>query len=150
MLPGLSSSPCGNATRRTACNKGTDLAQAVYDANHKQVDLFAVYLPNQAMHTMEETLKNIMYQGIGAFSMARQKMEKVLAELVEKGQMSREEGKKVYDEFSEEALKAGKELKENMKDSIREMLEKSGIPSREEFEALKARVEMLENQKTEA
>lgn len=91
-----------------------------------------------------------MYQGIGAFSMVRQKMEKVLAELVEKGQMSREEGKKVYDEFSEEALKAGKELKENMKDSIREMLEKSGIPSREEFEALKARVEMLENQKTEA
>ncbi len=99
---------------------------------------------------MEETLKNIMYQGIGAFSMARQKMEKALAELVEKGQMSREEGKKVYDEFSEEALKAGKELKENMKDSIREMLEKSGIPSREEFEALKVRVEMLENQKTEA
>lgn len=99
---------------------------------------------------MEETLKNIMYQGLGAFSLARQKMEKALAELVEKGQMSREEGKKVYDEFSDEALKAGKEIKENMKDSFRELLEKSGIPSREEFEALKARVEALERQKTEA
>ena len=99
---------------------------------------------------MEETLKNIMYQGIGAFSMARQKMEKALAEMVEKGQMSREEGKKVYDEFSDEALKAGKEFKDNMKESFRELLEKSGIPSREEFEALKARVEALERQKTEA
>lgn len=150
MLPGLSSSPCGNATRRTAQGKCTDLTYVDYDANHKQVDLFAVYLPNQAKHAMEETLKNIMYQGIGAFSLARQKMEKALAELVDKGQMTRDEGKKIYDEFSEEALKAGKDFKENMKESFRDLLEKSGIPSREEFEALKARVEALERQKTEA
>ena len=126
------------------------IALAVNDLNHKQDDLFAVYLPNQAKHAMEETLKNIMYQGIGAFSLARQKMEKALAELVDKGQMTRDEGKKIYDEFSEEALKAGKDFKENMKESFRDLLEKSGIPSREEFEALKARVEALERQKTEA
>jgi polyhydroxyalkanoate synthesis regulator phasin len=39
------------------------------------------------------------------------------------------------------------EFKENSKETIREWLEKSGIPSREEFEALKARVEALEKEK---
>lgn len=99
---------------------------------------------------MEETLKNIMYQGIGAFALASKKMEKVLSELSDKGQITRDEGKKIYDEFSEEALKAGKDFKETMKESFRELFEKSGIPSREEFDALSVRVEALERQKTES
>jgi polyhydroxyalkanoate synthesis regulator phasin len=37
-----------------------------------------------------------------------------------------------------------------MKESFRDLLEKSGIPSRQEFEALKARVEALEQQKAES
>ena len=96
---------------------------------------------------MEETLKNLMYQGLGVIAITKDKMEKAISEMVEKGRMTREEGKKFYDELSEETTKAGKEFRENAKDTIRDWIEKSGIPSREEFEALKARVEALEADK---
>jgi polyhydroxyalkanoate synthesis regulator phasin len=93
---------------------------------------------------MEESLKNLLYQGLGVISITKDKVEKVVAELVEKGKLSREEGMKFAEELSTEAKKAGEEFKASGKDTLREWIEKSGIPSREEFEALKARVAELE------
>jgi polyhydroxyalkanoate synthesis regulator phasin len=96
---------------------------------------------------MEDTLKNLLYQGLGVVAITREKVDKAVAELVEKGKVTREEGKKLFEEITTETHKAGMEFKENSKETIREWLEKSGIPSREEFEALKARVEVLEKEK---
>lgn len=93
---------------------------------------------------MEDTLKNLFYQGLGAIAITKEKIEKTLDELVEKGKITREEGKKLFDELSADALKTGHDIKEKSRDQIREWIEKSGIPSREEFEELKARVEALE------
>jgi polyhydroxyalkanoate synthesis regulator phasin len=97
---------------------------------------------------MEDTLKNLFYQGLGVIALTRDKVEKTLNELVDKGKLTREEGKKLFEEFSADAHKAGMEFKENSKETIREWIEKSGIPSREEFDALKARVEALEKEKS--
>lgn len=97
---------------------------------------------------MEDTLKNIFYQGLGAIAQTRDKMEKTLNELVDKGKLTREEGKKLFEEFSADAQKAKQEFKESSKETIREWIEKSGIPSREEFDALKARIEVLEKEKS--
>jgi len=99
---------------------------------------------------MEQTFKNILYQGLGMVSIAKDKIEKAVAELVERGKITGEEGKKFYDNLTDETQKAGAELKDNIKDIVREWIEKSGIPSREEFEALKARVAALEKEKAES
>jgi polyhydroxyalkanoate synthesis regulator phasin len=98
---------------------------------------------------MEQTIKNMLYQGLGMVSIAKEKVEKAVAEMVDRGKMTREEGKKFYDELTEETQKAGFEFKETLKDSMREWIEKSGIPSRDEFEDLKKRVEALEKDKAE-
>jgi polyhydroxyalkanoate synthesis regulator phasin len=98
---------------------------------------------------MEEKLKNLFYQGLGVVAITRDKVEKALNELVDKGKLTSEEGKKLFEELSADAQKAGQEFKENSKETIREWIEKSGIPSREEFDALKARVEALEKEKSE-
>jgi polyhydroxyalkanoate synthesis regulator phasin len=100
--------------------------------------------------TMEDTLKNLFYQGMGVIAITKDKIEKAIDDLVEKGKLSREEGKKFYEEISEDTLKAGHELKEKTRDQIREWIEKSGIPSREEFESLKERIEALEKERATA
>jgi polyhydroxyalkanoate synthesis regulator phasin len=99
---------------------------------------------------MEEVLKNIIYQGLGVIAITRNKVEKAVSDLVDKGKMTREEGRKLVDELSEDSLKAGKEIEEKLKNGMREFLEKSGIPSREEFESLKKRVVALEQPDREA
>ena len=97
---------------------------------------------------MEDTLKNLFYQGLGVIALTRDKVEKTLNELVDKGKLTREEGKKLFEEFSADAHKAGQEFKESSKETIREWIEKSGIPTREEFDALKARIEALEKEQS--
>ncbi|MBX7203308.1 MAG: hypothetical protein K1X77_09570 [Bacteroidia bacterium] len=99
---------------------------------------------------MEDKLKTLFYQGLGVIAITKDKVEKAIDDLVEKGKLTRDEGKKFYDEISEDTLKAGHELKEKTKDQLREWIEKSGIPSKEEFESLKARVEALEKERTSA
>ena len=37
---------------------------------------------------MEETLKNLMYQGLGVIAITKEKMEKAISEMVEKGKMT--------------------------------------------------------------
>lgn len=96
---------------------------------------------------MEDTIKNLLYQGLGVIAITKDKVEKAVSDLVDRGKITREEGKKFYEEISSDTLKAGKEFKENIRDTAREWFEKSGIPSREEFEALKRRVEALEKEK---
>lgn len=93
---------------------------------------------------MEEQLKNLFYHGLGVVAITKEKVEKAVEELVSKGKMTREEGQKFYDELKSESGKAGHEFKDNLKESFRAFLENSGLPSREEFEALKKRVEALE------
>lgn len=93
---------------------------------------------------MEEQLKNLFYHGLGMVAITKEKVEKAVEELVNKGKMTREEGQKFYEELKAESGKAGHEFKDNLKESFRTFLENSGLPSREEFEALKKRVEALE------
>jgi polyhydroxyalkanoate synthesis regulator phasin len=60
---------------------------------------------------MEDTLKNILYQGLGIIAITRDKVEHAVADLVEKGKLTREEGKKFAEELSSETKKAGEEFK---------------------------------------
>lgn len=96
---------------------------------------------------MEDTLKNILYQGLGIIAITKDKVEQAVSDLVEKGKLTREEGKKFAEELRSETKKAGEEFKESSKEAMREWIEKSGIPSRAEFDALKLRVQALEQQK---
>lgn len=95
---------------------------------------------------MEDLLKKLFYQGLGVVSITRDKAEKLIAELVEKGKMTEEEGRKFYEELAGEGKKTADDLGHGIKDFVREQIEKSGIPSREEFDALKAKVAELEAQ----
>jgi polyhydroxyalkanoate synthesis regulator phasin len=95
---------------------------------------------------MEDILKKLIYQGLGVLSVTRDRAEKLIADLVEKGKMTEEEGRKFYEELASEGKKTADDLGHGVKDFIREQIEKSGIPSREEFEALTLRVAELEAQ----
>ncbi|MFN4123289.1 MAG: phasin family protein [Flavobacteriales bacterium] len=95
---------------------------------------------------MEDILKKLIYQGLGVVSVTRDRAEKLIAELVEKGKMTEDEGRKFYEELASEGKKTADDLGQGVRDFIREQIEKAGIPSRDEFEALKLRVVELEAQ----
>ena len=52
-------------------------------------------------------IEKVLYLGLGVFSVTRERMEKVVNELIEKGELSREEARQVMDEL----IKRGEEEK---------------------------------------
>lgn len=89
-------------------------------------------------------IRKALYLGLGLFSVTREKAEKLIDELMEKGEMNSEEGRQLL----EDLIKRGEEEKEAIRNLIKDEVGglKSDLTSitRTELENLKARIEELE------
>lgn len=85
-----------------------------------------------------------LYLGLGLFSVTRERVEKVVNELMEKGEISREEAGQVI----EDLIKKGEEEKKALRNLIQEEMgglkKDLSMATRAELEELKARIEELE------
>lgn len=86
-------------------------------------------------------MKKAFYLGLGALSLTKEKAEKVIKELEEKGEMSREEGK----EFLDEVVKKGEEQKKEIQDMISKGINDFGVVKRSELAALEERIKKIED-----
>ncbi len=88
-------------------------------------------------------MKKAIYFGLGAISLTREKAEKMIHEMVEKGEMSKEEAKN----FVDDAIKRGEEEKLELRNVIREELNDLKdlfASSQSEIEDLKSKINDLE------
>ena len=89
-------------------------------------------------------MKKMLYFGLGALSITREKAEKLYNELEERGEVSKEDAKR----FVEEAIKRGEEDQAAVKEMIQKEWQsiKDDLPlvSRSEFDALQDRIKELE------
>ncbi|NLV22818.1 MAG: polyhydroxyalkanoate synthesis regulator [Syntrophomonadaceae bacterium] len=90
--------------------------------------------------------------GVGAFSITKEKAEKIIDEMVERGEINREEAKKTL----EDVIKKGEEQRDQFRTYIREEVDKckgEHVSSyKSKIEDLEARIKELEdklNQQTE-
>jgi polyhydroxyalkanoate synthesis regulator phasin len=60
---------------------------------------------------LEDTLKNIFFAGVGAVSLSAEKSKKVIDKLVEKGEITVEQGKAMNKELKHKAEEAAGEAK---------------------------------------
>ena len=81
--------------------------------------------------------KDLMYIGLGSALLAKEKVEKELNELVEKGKLSKEDAQKFIDKAKTKGEEEERELKEKIKESLREVLEDMNIATKEDIESLK-------------
>jgi polyhydroxyalkanoate synthesis regulator phasin len=95
-------------------------------------------------NTIEEALKTAIYTGVGFAAGAAEKLQKSVDELVEKGKIPAEEGKKVVEDFMEDSKKRREETEDKVKSSIKGIVDKFDFPTRKDYESLVKRVEKLE------
>ena len=96
-------------------------------------------------------MKKMLYFGLGALNLSREKAEKFFADLEERGEVNKEEAKR----FVDEAIRRGEEDQAAVKELIRKewqnIKDEWPLVSRSEFEALQERIKELEaklNQET--
>jgi len=92
---------------------------------------------------MKETLKHIVYAGLGAAFLTKDKIEEIKNDLLEKGRLSQEEGKQFVDDLVSRSEKAKDELDQWIEKKVTERLDRMGLATKDELAALRARIDEL-------
>ena len=93
---------------------------------------------------MKETLKNILYTGIGIAFLTKDKIEELKADLVEKGRISQEEGRQFVDDLLRRSEKARDQLDLWINKRVEERIEQFNLATRDELTDLRRQVEELQ------
>lgn len=95
---------------------------------------------------MFEMIRRVMFIGMGAAAMSWDKMREMLDDLVSKGDITAEEGKKLYAEMTQKAEEQGREASQRMNVQLRQMLKDLGVANGDRVSILERRIEALEQQ----
>lgn len=95
---------------------------------------------------MEDLFKKFLYTGVGLVSHNAEMLQKNVKELIEKGKLSEEEGRKVVDDLIDDTNNKREEFEDRLKGLVDSILGKLDLPSREEVSSLKSRIAELEEE----
>jgi len=94
---------------------------------------------------MLDALKRLALMGVGAISTAEEDIQNAISDLRRKGELSEDEGKKVLATWRERIAVNRREVEELAGKTAQDALKNLGAPTRDEFNALAARVDALES-----
>lgn len=96
------------------------------------------------MSDMSDMFRKMGLFGIGILTLTQEKIEEFSQEMIKKGEMSKEEGKKFVKEVLSEKEKQLKDIEEKINERVKENLKKSGIVMKSDITALERKIEKLE------
>jgi len=91
-----------------------------------------------------DILRKMGLFGIGIIALTQEKLEEFAQEMIIKGEMNREEGKKFVIEVLSEKDKQLKDIEEKISNKVKEAIENSGIATKKDIQALEKRIENIE------
>ncbi|TAN39321.1 MAG: hypothetical protein EPN24_05425 [Candidatus Methanoperedens sp.] len=96
------------------------------------------------MSEMSEMIRKMGLFSVGVISLTQEKAEEFTQEMIKKGEMSREEGKKFVREVLSEKEKQVKDLEDKINDKVENVMKKSGVVMKSDISALEKKIEELE------
>ena len=95
---------------------------------------------------MKESVRKLGLIGAGLWAMTEEKIDELVKDLVDKGDISKEEGKKVLQDFVEESKKQRVDLEKKMSEKIQDAISKADVFTRKDMHELESRLEILEDE----
>ncbi len=93
---------------------------------------------------MEDLFKKVMYTGVGLVSTTAERIQTNIDELVKKGSLSEEEGKKVVDDLYENTESKKEEFEGKLKELVANAVAALNLPTKSDIDTLMSRIEELE------
>ncbi len=93
---------------------------------------------------MKDFVRKTLLSGIGVMTLAKEKIEAAVGELVEKGEMSEREGRDLLEELKHRSEETRKHLEEKIDTQVRKVIDKMGLAKKDDLDRLAARIEQLE------
>lgn len=92
---------------------------------------------------MLNLIKKSMLTGIGLALIAKDEVEELVKELVNKGKMSENEGSKFLEDLQKRYDETQKQLEEKVQRVVKEFMKKADVVTREELKGLKKEIREL-------
>ena len=96
------------------------------------------------MSEMSEMIRKMGLFSVGVISLTQEKDEEFTQEMIKKGEMSREEGKKFVRDVLSEKEKQVKDLEDKINEKVENVMKKSGVVMKSDISALEKKIEKLE------
>ncbi len=94
---------------------------------------------------MDDLFKKFLYTGIGIVSTTAETIQQSVDEWIDKGTISKEEGKKIVEDFMAEAESRKGQVEGKVKGLVEKTMNTLDFPTRSEMEQLNARIAELES-----
>jgi polyhydroxyalkanoate synthesis regulator phasin len=95
---------------------------------------------------MNKSVQKLGLIGAGLWAMTEEKIDELVKDLVEKGDINREDGKKLISEMLDESKKQKIDLEKKISEKIQEFISKADVVSKKEMKELELRIETLEKE----
>jgi polyhydroxyalkanoate synthesis regulator phasin len=95
---------------------------------------------------MEDLFKKFIYTSVGLVAQNAEALQKGVNELIQKGKITEEEGRKVVDDLVDDTNNKREEFEDRLKGVVNSVLSKLDLPSRDEMHNLKSRIAELEEE----
>ncbi len=92
---------------------------------------------------MESLFEKAFLAGLGLLDLTREKAEKIVEELVKKGEVAKEKQPEFVKRLMERTEKGRKEIEKIVEDATTKVMKKIDIPSRSDIEKLTKKIEEL-------
>ena len=95
---------------------------------------------------MKESIRKLGLIGAGLWAMTEDRVNELVKDLVDTGDISREEGKKVVQDLVEESRKQRVDLEKKISDKIQDATSNADFFTRKDMHELESRLEILEDE----
>lgn len=93
---------------------------------------------------MSDAMTKWLAIGLGMAALTKEKAEELIADLVQRGQMSRDEGGEILGRLLQQAEQQKAELRQSLSTQMKRLIDTAGLASRADLAALSDRVRALE------
>jgi polyhydroxyalkanoate synthesis regulator phasin len=97
----------------------------------------------QEEKTMLDIVKKAMLTGIGMALLAKDEMEELAREMVEKGKMTEQDGKKFFNELQKKYEDVQGKLEQRVEKTVKDILKKMDVVTADELKAIKREIREL-------
>ncbi len=94
--------------------------------------------------TMKDLFKNVVYASIGAAFLTKDKIEELKGDLVDKGKLTREEGKQFVDDLIKKSEKAKDELDLWINKRVEDRIKQLDLATKDDVAELQRKIEELQ------
>jgi polyhydroxyalkanoate synthesis regulator phasin len=95
------------------------------------------------MSEISEIFRKAALFGIGAIALSQEKIEEFAQEMVKKGEINREEGKKFVMDVLSEKNRQCKDIEERINKKVKDVVEGSGVASKKDIDEISNKTEDL-------